>query len=142
MTRRRSWLPTVIRARQAQEDLQAQQVARSRRELEQAGAELTEAGRRLDATQLPQSSTVADFHAGLAQQEAGLASLAAAGHRVRFADDRLARDLGALTEAARARRTVEKMSERIEQEIAVRELADDQRAQDEIALTRHVRAAG
>ncbi len=138
----RRWLPTVIRARQAQEDLLAQQVATARREVETAVDELAEVTERVSDLRMPARLTVAEFHAEIANQQAGLANLAAATHRVEFADARLRTQLAGLTEAAKSRRTVEKMQERIEHERAVEFLAVSQREQDEVAIARHVRAAG
>ena len=102
----RRWLPTVLRARQAAEDLAAQQVAAARRDVEQAADQLAVQQSRVAGLALPETSTVAEFHAEVAGQQAALASLAAAGNRVQFADARLAGQLSELTEAARSRRTV------------------------------------
>jgi len=138
----RRWLPTVIRARQAQEDLLAQQVATARRDVETAVDELAEVTERVAEMRMPASLTVTEFHAEIANQQASLANLAAATHRVEFADARLRTQLAGLTEAAKSRRTVEKMQERIEHERTIEFLAVSQREQDEVAIARHVRAAG
>ena len=137
----RQWLPTVIRARQAQEDLRAQQVATARRDLESAVEGLAEQTERVAGLALPATASVSEFHAGIADQQLHVARLSAAGHRVRFADARLQTELAGLTEAARSRRTVEKMQERVQAEQAVTALAASQREQDEIAISRHLRAA-
>lgn len=138
----RRWLPTVIRARQAQEDLLAQQVAAARRDLELAADQLIAQTERVAGLSLSASLSVAEFHGEIANQQANIASLAAATHRAQFADARLRTQLAGLTEAARSRRTVEKMHERLQDERAVAALAVSQREQDEVAITRHVRAAG
>lgn len=138
----RRWLPTVIRARQAQEDLQAQQVAAARRDVERAADLLSAQTERMDELALPANLTVAQFHAEIANQQANMASLAAAQHRVEFADARLRSQLATLTEAARSRRTVEKLQERLDDERAATALAVSQREQDEVAIGRHLRAAG
>jgi len=139
----RRWLPTVLRARQAAEDLLAQQVAAARREAEQAAGQLADQQRRVAELAMPESATVAEFHAEIAGQQAALASLAAAGNRARFAEARLAGQLTELTEAAKSRRTVEKMQERIVDSLAREELAAAQREQDDVTLARRVsRAAG
>jgi flagellar protein FliJ len=142
MTARR-WLPTVLRARQAAEDRAARQVAAARRDAEQAADQLAVTQNRVAGLAMPETTTVAEFHAELAGQQAALASLAAAGNRVQFADARLAGQLGELTEAATSRRTVEKMQERIENSQARQALLLAQREQDDVSLARHVsRAAG
>jgi len=139
----RRWLPTVLRARQAAEDLLAQQVAAARRDAEQAAGQLAAQQRRVAGLAMPESATVAEFHAEIAGQQAALASLAAAGNRVQFADARLAGQLTELTEAAKSRRTVEKMQERIEDALARQALSVAQREQDDVTIARHVnRAAG
>jgi flagellar biosynthesis chaperone FliJ len=139
----RRWLPTVLRARQAAEDLAAQQVAAARRDAELAAGQLAAQQSRLAGMALPESATVVEFHAEVAGQQAALASLSAASNRVQFADARLAGHLSQLTEAARSRRTVEKMQERIETSLAAQALSLAQREQDDVTLARRVgRAAG
>ena len=136
------WLPTVLRARQAQEDLAAQQVAAARRDVERAAGQLVAQQSRVAGLSLPATASVAEFQAEVAGQQAALASLAAAGNRVQFADARLAGQLNQLTEAAKSRRTVEKMQERIENTEARQALLVAQREQDDVTIARHVRAAG
>lgn len=138
----RRWLPTVIRARQAQEDLLAQQVAAARQDADRAMDQLAVQSERVAGLSMPAQLSVAEFHAEIAGQQASIASLAAAQHRVQFADARLRSELDGLTEAARSRRSVEKMQERLDSEQSQQELAVAQREQDDIAITRHLRAAG
>lgn len=139
----RRWLPTVLRARQAQEDLLAQQVANARREADRAAGQLAEQQSRVAGLAMPETATVAEFHAEIAGQQAALASLAAARNRVQFADARLAGQLSELAEAAKSRRTVEKMQERIEDALALQAHSFAQREQDDVSIARHVsRAAG
>jgi flagellar FliJ protein len=142
MSRHRRWLPTVLRARQAQEDLAAQQVAAARRDLELAAGQLAAQQDRMAGLALPQTTTAAGFRAEIAGQQAALASLAAAGNRVQFADARLAGQLSQLTEAAKSRRTVEKIQERIVDTEARQALSFAQREQDDATIARHVRAVG
>jgi hypothetical protein len=139
----RRWLPTVLRARQAAEDLLAQQVAAARRDAERAAGQLAAQQSRLAELAMPESTTVAEFHAEVAGQQAAMASLTAASNRAQFADARLASQLSQLTEAAKSRRTVEKMQERIENSQARQALSVAQREQDDVTIARHVsRAAG
>jgi flagellar biosynthesis chaperone FliJ len=139
----RRWLPVVLRARQAQEDLAAQQVAVARRDAELAADQLAEQAGRVAGLALPETSTVAEFHAEIAGQQAALASLTAAANRVQFADARLTGQLSQLTEAAKSRRTVEKMHERIQEDLAAKASSVAQREQDDVSIARHVsRAAG
>ncbi|MFL6160957.1 MAG: hypothetical protein ACJ74U_01895 [Jatrophihabitantaceae bacterium] len=138
----RRWLPTVLRARQAQEDLLVRQVAAARRDAELAAGQLVEQADRVAALSMPPTATVAEFQAEIVGQQAAIASLAAASNRVQFADARLAGQLGQLTEAAKSRRSVEKMHERIQQDLVTQALSIAQREQDDVSIARHARSAG
>lgn len=133
----RDWIPTVLRARQAQEDLVAQGLAVARRDAGHAADQHAEQLARVAAMVLPQSQSVPAFHASLAAQQAAAATLAAARNRVLFAESRVAGKMAELTAAARSRRTVEKLQERHhdEQASAASELA--QRELDEVSIGRH-----
>jgi len=142
MTPAKRWLPTVLRARQAREDAAAQQVAAARRDAAQAADRLAEQLTRVAGLTLPESAPVAEFRAEIAGQQAALASLTAAGNRARFAESRLTGQLTELTEAAKSRRTVEKMHERIVDGELAEARAAAQREQDDVTIARHRRAAG
>ncbi|HEX8306261.1 MAG TPA: hypothetical protein VF612_15400 [Jatrophihabitans sp.] len=133
----RNWIPTVLRARQAQEDLVAQGLAVARRDAGRAADQHAEQVARVAAMLLPESQSVPAFHASLAAQDAAVASLAAARNRLLFAESRVAGKVVELTVAARSRRTVEKLYERHqdEQATAASELA--QRELDEVSISRH-----
>lgn len=133
----RDWLPTVLRARQAQEDVAARQVAMARREVSLAIAQHDAQQARVAAMGRPGAGTVAQFQAELAGQQQAAATLAASANRVKFAEGRVATGLRELTEAATARRTVEKLHER-DEESRLR-TADEaaQREQDEVSISRH-----
>ncbi len=133
----RNWLPTVLRARRAQEDLVAQQVAVARRAAGTAGLALAAHSARVAAMAVPASGTAAEFQAEAASQQAAAASLAAATNRLLFAQARVASSLGELTEAARARRTVERLHERDEQTRISAANGAAQREQDEVSISRH-----
>jgi flagellar FliJ protein len=141
----RNWLPTVLRARHAQEDVAARRVAVARRDAGLAIAQLDEQVARVAAMGQPVGGTVAQFQAEAAGQQAAAATLAASANRVMFAEARVATGLRELTEAATARRTVEKLHER-DEENRVRSANDvAQREQDEVSISRHGaerRAAG
>lgn len=134
---RRDWIPTVLRARQAQEDLVAQGLAVARRDAGQAADQHAEQLARVAAMVPPTCQSVPAFHASLAVQEAAAATLAAARNRMLFAESRVAGKMAELTAAARSRRTVEKLQERHqdEQASAASELA--QRELDEVSISRH-----
>ena len=133
----RDWIPTVLRARQAQEDLVAQGLAMARRDASRAADQHAEQAARVAAMALPESQTTSAFHASLAAQQAAVATLAAARNRVLFAESRVTGKMAELTAAARSRRTVEKLHERLqdEQASAASDLA--QRELDEVSIGRH-----
>jgi hypothetical protein len=132
-----NWIPTVLRARQAQEDLLAQGLAVARRDAGRAADQHAEQLARVDALAMPESLSVLAFHATLASQQAAVATLSAARNRVLFAESRVAGTMVELAAAARSRRTVEKLQERHldEQATAAAELA--QRELDEVSISRH-----
>jgi flagellar protein FliJ len=133
----RDWIPTVLRARQAQEDLVAQDLAVARRDAGQAADQHAEQLARVTAMVLPESQSGRAFSASSAAQQAAAATLAAARNRVLFAESRVAGKMAELTVAARSRRTVEKLQERHqdEQASAASDLA--QRELDEVSIGRH-----
>lgn len=133
----RNWLPTVLRARQAQEDLAAQQVAVARRDASAAAIQLARHAARVATMASPASRTVSEFQAEVAGQQAAAASHAAAANRLLFAEARVSSGLGELTEAARARRTVERLHERDEESRIVAALGAAQLEQDEVSISRH-----
>ncbi|HJQ03159.1 MAG TPA: hypothetical protein VJ851_16300 [Jatrophihabitans sp.] len=141
----RNWLPTVLRARQAQEDLAARQVALARREASLAIAQHDAQQARVVALGRPAAGTVAQFQAELVGQQQAAATLAASANRVMFAEGRVATGLHDLTDAATARRAVEKLHER-DEENRLRTANDvAQREQDEVSISRHAadrKAAG
>jgi outer membrane PBP1 activator LpoA protein len=132
-----NWVPTVLRARQAQEDVLAQVLASARRDADRATDEHAEQLARVEEMAVPHSQTVRAFHATLAAQQAAVASLAAARNRVLFAEHRVAGKVTELTAAARARRTVEKLHERLLDEEATAASAVTQRELDEVSIGRH-----
>jgi flagellar FliJ protein len=133
----RNWLPTVLRARGAQEDMAARRVALARRDANLATAERDAQQARVAGLGRPATGNVAQFQAELAGQQQAAATLAASANRVMFAEGRVAAGLRELTDAATARRTVEKLHER-DQEQQLRSAQDSaQREQDEVSISRH-----
>jgi hypothetical protein len=132
-----NWVPTVLRARQAQEDMLAQGLAVARRDAGRAADQHAEQLARVDALAMPESQSVPAFHATLAAQQAAVATLAAARNRVLFADSRVAGSMAELTAAARSRRTVEKLHERQLDEQATTAAGLAQRELDEVSIGRH-----
>jgi flagellar biosynthesis chaperone FliJ len=135
MTSRR-WLPVMIRARKATEDAAARQVAQDRRAVADALLAARRESQRLDQLSTPQAQSAQAFLAGVAASNAAAATHSAALQRAAFSQQRLAGSIIELTDAARARRTVEKLAERIAETERAEELAADQRALDELSVTR------
>lgn len=133
----RSWLTTVLRARQAQEDYAAQQLALARRDARRAAEQQAAENDRVTGMSHPDSGTQPAFQAAAAARQAAAATLAAATHRVMFAETRVVNGESGLTTAAKSRRTAEKLHER---DLEASRIAIGQAAQrdlDEIAITRH-----
>jgi hypothetical protein len=135
------WLPTVVRARQAAEDNAALQVAQARRELAHAETVEVAEARRVAEFTMPDSADSRTFLAAATAGSAAAASSAAASHRVGFARQRVDATVHALTDAARRRQSVEKLSDRLETEADVRSLATAQRVMDDVTVSRFARRA-
>jgi hypothetical protein len=133
----RSWIPTVLRARQAQEDLVAQRLAVARRDAGQAADQHAEHAVRVAAMQAPQLQSVPAFQAALTAHQAAAATLAAAKNRMLFAESRVRSTMAELTTAATSRRTVEKLHERDQDEQASTASGIAQRELDEVSISRH-----
>jgi hypothetical protein len=133
----RSWIPTVLRARQAQEDLVAQRLAVARRDAGQAADQHAEHAVRVAAMQSPQLQSMPAFQASLTAQQAAAATLAAARNRMLFAEGRVSSTMSELTTAARSRRTVEKLHERSQDELADTASGIAQRELDDVSISRH-----
>lgn len=135
------WLPTLVRARQAREDAASQQVAQQRREVVDAAAAAAALSERLDALEQPASAGAGAFLAAAAIRDAAAGTHSAAVQRIGFAEQRLASGMAFLAEAARSRRTVERLAERIAAAQYASELAAYQRELDEVSAARHARAS-
>lgn len=133
----KSWIPTVLRARQAQEDLVAQRLAVARRDAGQASDQHAEQAVRVAAMQSPRLQSVPDFQAHLATHQAAAATLAAAKNRMLFAQARVASTMSELTTAATSRRTVEKLHERHQDELITTASGLAQRELDDVSISRH-----
>ncbi|UQX87954.1 hypothetical protein M6D93_16855 [Jatrophihabitans telluris] len=135
MTTRR-WLPVMVRAREAAEDAAAQRLAQARREAASAiTAERAESSR-LDGMTALESSSVQGFLAHEAARTAAAATYSATLQRVGFAQERVGQQVTELSAAARARRTVEKLSERVAAEAKAEGLARAQREADDTGASR------
>ncbi|WP_127783024.1 flagellar FliJ family protein [Rhodococcus sp. X156] len=133
----RRWLGTMIRARQAEEDVAVQNLADARRTATLAAQRLAREAGRVDALAQPDSESVRAFHASAAARQAAAATLSAARHRLLTAQDRVGCAETELTAAARARRTVEKMHERDAAASTRAALTAAQQELDEIGISRH-----
>jgi flagellar biosynthesis chaperone FliJ len=139
MTRFR--LGAVLRARLAQEDVAKSETARARQEAAQATELARHQGRRLQAQGIPVNGPARAIVAALVARHSLAAALADADQVAAEAHERTAEQLAALAEAAKARRSVERLAERYTAAGQLREQAADQRAIDELAVTDRQRAA-
>ena len=134
-------LASVLRARQAQEDAARGEVVRARHAAALAADTAAKKDRDLANHQMPSEDTARALVAALTARQAMAASLALARHLAGMAEARVTEQTGELTEAAKRRRTVEKLAERhAEQHRRVAQAAD-QSALDELAITATARSA-
>ncbi|MDQ1732939.1 MAG: hypothetical protein QOK10_3098 [Pseudonocardiales bacterium] len=141
MTRRR-WLPTMVRAQQAREDSAARRLAQARMDAAQAVEAAAAETARLTGMSAPGTGSRGAFLNQAATRDAAAATHAAAVHRVRFTHQRVGVGLSELSSAAQARRTVERLSERIAAETYAAELSNQQRELDDVTITRFGRTSG
>jgi flagellar export protein FliJ len=138
---RKARLAGVLRARQAQEDAARGAVIRARRDAQIADELVNDQEILLASRDLPDVGTANVVVAALAARQTLAAGLAAAMHLAGQAEERHNEAVTELTNAAIRRRGVEKMVERQAAERRRAELAADQRATDEIAISDAQRVA-
>jgi alkylated DNA nucleotide flippase Atl1 len=134
-------LGAVLRARLAQEDVAKGEVVRARQAAEQATELARRQGRRLRAQGVPVDGTGRAIAAGLIARHSLAVALAATEQLADEARVRTSEQIAALADAAKARRSVERLAERYAAARQQHELAADQRAIDELAITDRQRAA-
>jgi len=135
MSKRRFRLGSVLRARQAQEDAVRGQVMHARRAAAEAADAAIARGERLAAHQAPGEDTARAVVAALTARQAMAASLSTARQLHLLAEQHVAGRTEELTEAARRRRTVEKLAERQAEQRRQREQRAEQSALDELGTT-------
>jgi flagellar export protein FliJ len=138
MTARR-WIETVLKARQAHENLSTQRLAEAERAAQRAASHVAYESHRVDALPGAAQESVTAFHAVAAAHQAAAATLAAASHRLEFARARVSAGHNELSTAARDRRTIEKLAEREQQARNHAAARQAQRDLDEAAINQHVR---
>ncbi|MEN3309205.1 MAG: flagellar protein FliJ, partial [Micromonosporaceae bacterium] len=105
-------LGAVLRARLAQEDAAKSEVARARQDAAQAAEFARHQGRRLRARGVPVDGSARAIAAALAARHSLAIALAEADQLADEARDRTADQIAVLAEAAKARRSVERLAER------------------------------
>jgi flagellar protein FliJ len=133
-------LKSVLRARQAQEDAARGAVVRARHAAADAADAAVRRGEVLAAHQTPNEDTARAVVAALTARQAMAASLSAARQLQRMAEEHVMVRADELTEAARRRRTVEKLAERHAERRRQQEQQAEQTVLDEIGTTAHQRA--
>lgn len=132
-------LATVLRARQAQEDVAKSEVVHARSAARTARRRVAEREGALRGTDVPTGVPGRAIVAALAARRALASDLAAASHGVEIAEVHIDSRLADLAEAAKRRRIVEKLGERHAADQRTRATAADQRVTDEIAVTAAIR---
>ncbi|GAA2516178.1 flagellar FliJ family protein [Pilimelia columellifera] len=133
-------LSTVLRARQAQEDVRKAEVVRARGAARHARRNADERADALRATDASPVGTARAVVAALAARHALAAGLSAAHHAIGEADAHVDAQTADLAEAAKRRRVVERLGERHAAAQKAHAAAVEQRAIDEIAITAAARA--
>ena len=134
-------LASVLRARQAQEDTVRGEVLRARVGAAHAAHATDARDRSLLEHRIPDADTSHALIAALTARQAMAASLAAARQLQALAELRVAEHTGELTEAARRRRSVEKLAERHAEQRRRHDQYADQSVLDELATTDSQRIA-
>jgi hypothetical protein len=130
----------MLRARQAQEDVAAQRTASAYRDSELALEAVSREQDRVSDMSTNDTESAQAFLASAAARQAAAATHSAAVHRAAFAQQRLQASIGELASAARERRTVEKLSERVLAERRAEAIQQAQREMDDQTASRHGRS--
>jgi hypothetical protein len=133
----RRWIPTMLKARQAAEDVAAQHAAVAQRASDLAEQDVLTETSRIESMQIAGSESAQAFLASTAARQAAAATHAASVHRAAFARTRHALKVDELTAASRGRRSVEKLAERELEEQRATALGRAQRELDDQTVTRH-----
>jgi flagellar export protein FliJ len=134
---RRFRLAAVLRARQAQEDLAKSEVVLARLEAQSALDHRARRERSLTERPLADSGPAARWVAALSARTALAGEVSAAGRLVEQAAEVVVQRTAELTGAAVRRRSVETLADRQRAAEQEEERANDQRALDEVATSRH-----
>ena len=126
-------LSSLLRARQAQEDVAKGAVARASRAKEAARRAAAAGETALHDTALPMTGSALALVAAISAQRATAAGLAAARQAVLDSEQHHVDANAELAVAASRRRTVERLAERHTEKLQRADLAAEQRAIDEIA---------
>jgi flagellar FliJ protein len=126
-------LSSLLRAREAQEDVATGAVARARRAQEAARRAAAAGETALHDTALPLTGTAHAIIAAISAQRAMAAGLVAARQTVLDSERHHAESMTELAAAAARRRTVERLAERHSEDLKRADLVAEQRAIDEIA---------
>jgi flagellar export protein FliJ len=130
----KKWISSLLRARQAQEDVARERLATARNHAQSARARVRADDDRVQAmveSEYPESAQA--FLAAAAARQAAAATLASARRLHALAEDQVDARSSSVTAAARQRRTAEKLVERDEAELRAREALALQNELDDVA---------
>jgi hypothetical protein len=130
----RAWVATLLKARQAQEDVARQRLAQAHRHAVEARLHVLTENERLD-TMLSHAEPedVLAFVAAASARQSAAQTWAAAKHSRAMADDQVLARATAVTASAQSRRSVEKLAERDLAGSRTRAASAMQKELDEIA---------
>jgi flagellar FliJ protein len=134
-------LSPVLRARKAQEDVARGAVTQSRAELRDAAALVKRRQLELAGADAPTEGAARAMVASMVARQSLAASLSGAHQLVVDAEEQTRERVAELADAAKRHRAVEAMSERHAEAVRAHDLAVDQAAIDELAVTSKQRAA-
>jgi flagellar FliJ protein len=139
MKRRAFRLASLLRVRRAQEDQAAAELARAAAERLQASQRAERQRRQLAEHRTPEAATSNEWMASVAARAALSAASRQADAVVTDADDRVSQATAVWQQARRDERTLERLEQRHDEQVAAEQARREQLTIDEHAVRRHSR---
>ena len=134
----RKWINSLLRARQAQEDIARERLAHARLHAQDARLRVRAEDRRVEAMLEERSPASARaFVAAVSARQAAAATLSEARQSQAMADDQVVTRTTSVVSAARDRRSIEKLAERDAADLHTRTIGALQKELDDIGVRRH-----
>jgi precorrin-4 methylase len=142
----RKWINSLLRARQAQEDIARERLAHARMHAQDARQRVYAEDQRVAAMLEERSPASARaFVAAVSARQAAAATLSGARQTQAMADDQVVTRTTSVVSAARDRRSIERLAERDAADLHTRTIGALQKELDDIGVGRHqpgIAAAG